>query len=171
MFAFSPDVPLEDTQLILNRPDADFDDNGDFDCIDVDALTAEIAAETNATYFDLNGDGNVDVADLGQWLADAGAATLPSRASYQFGDANLDGRVDVTDFNIWNANQFTDNSAWCSGNFNGDANTDTSDFKIWNQNKFSSAARPVPEPDGCLLMLLGFVSIFLPIASGRRSLA
>ncbi len=128
----------------------DFNNNGLYQCSDVDALTAAIAAGTNNPSFDLTGDGLVNLVDLNAWLVEAGNVNLPSHNPYRPGDANLSGAVDGSDFGIWNANKFTNTSAWCSGNFNGGSVVDGSDFGIWNANKFTSsdAISAVPEPTG-----------------------
>ncbi len=118
--------------------DGDFDDNGVFDCDDIDALVAVIAGSTQDPAFDLTGDGQVDAADLDAWLA-AGAAQNGFSSPYLHGDANLDGSVDVSDFNIWNANKFTSTAAWCRGDFSADGFVDVTDFNIWNTNKFTSS--------------------------------
>ena len=120
----------------------DFDDNGLFECSDINLLTDAVANGSMVADFELNGDGYVSFDDVAEWLVLAGAATLPSGNSFQFGDANLDGSVDVSDFNIWNENQFTNQTAWCLGNFNSDLVVDASDFNIWNENRFQSAAPP-----------------------------
>ncbi len=147
--------------------DADFDGNGLFDCLDVDALVAQIAGGSNDGAFDLTGDGTVDAADLAQWLADAGAANLASGGSYLVGDANLDGDVDTSDFNIWNANKFTDTAAWCAGDFTANGLVDVSDFNAWNVNRFQTAgAVAVPEPAGVAWLAL----MLLHLAGGQRRL-
>lgn len=138
--------------------DVDFNDDGLFDCTDINLLTAEIAAGGSGPEFDLTGDGVVDLDDLDVWLSDAAVANGFS-SSYRYGDANLDGVVDVSDFNVWNSNKLSSNSAWCSGNFNGDNSVDVSDFNLWNMNKLSSSdssdsLRPVPEPGSSLMALL-----------------
>ena len=136
--------------------DGDFNDDGIYDCMDIDALTGEIAGNTNDAAFDLTGDGFVDVADRDAWLAEAGAENLASGNAYLLGDANLDGVVDVSDFNIWNNGKFTAVAAWCSGDFNVDGSVDVSDFNIWNTNKFLSAdTLAVPEPGTFGILLLG----------------
>ncbi|MEM7315287.1 MAG: hypothetical protein AAF497_19275, partial [Planctomycetota bacterium] len=135
----------------------DFDQNGSVDCVDVNALTREIAAGSNSTDFDLNGDGSVNTDDLDQWLADAGAINLPSGGAFPMGDANLDGTVDVSDFNIWNRHKFSEADRWCSADFNADGIVDVADFNLWNANKFTSAdaaVSSVPEPQ------LGLISVF-----------
>ncbi len=127
--------------------DGDFNDDGAFDCADIDALTMAIAGGEHQAAFDLDGDGLVDVADRDAWLVEAGVRNLASGNSYVLGDANLDGVVDVSDFNVWNSNKFSNTAAWCSGDFSADGSVDVSDFNIWNSNKFqSSDAAAVPEP-------------------------
>ena len=151
--------------------DGDFDDNGIYECADIDSLAAEIVAGTNDPAFDLNGDTVVDLADRDAWLAEA--ATANGLASpYRLGDANLDGTVDVSDFNIWNNNKFTMTSEWCRGDFTGDGSVDVSDFNTWNTNKFTSSDRtvhpdkiassdtnPVPEPTALVLFGIGILCL------------
>lgn len=144
----------------------DFDNNGDYACNDIDMLVAEIAAGTNNTAFDLTGDNEVDGDDLDAWLAEAGAAELASQNPYPLADANLDGTVNGADFDQWNANRFTHNASWCSGDFNADGAIDGFDLLVWNANKFTSAdnnTAAVPEPSATL-MVLGM----LALATRRR---
>ena len=135
----------------LSSP-GDFNQDGAFDCADIDALVADIAAGTGDLTFDVTGDGVVDAADLDQWLTNAADANGLA-GPYLDGDANLDGVVDTSDFNLWNTNKLTSTPAWCSGDFNADGFVDVSDFNIWNLNKFqtSGMVATVPEPStGCL---------------------
>lgn len=134
--------------------DGDFDDNGLYECADVDPLVTEIVAGTNDAAFDLTGDGVVNSNDLTAWLAEAGTVLTASGNPILGGDANLDGTPDGRDFVIWNANKFTDVAAWCSGDFNADGTVDGQDFLIWNANKFQMAdhvGATVPEPTRFLL--------------------
>ena len=131
-------------------PDGDFNDDGHYDCLDIDMLIADIAAGLNSPAFDLTGDTLVNLDDRDAWLAEAGAANLPSGNPYLLGDANLDGVVDGSDFGRWNAHKFTVVAEWCSGDFNADGRVDGSDFGIWNSHKFTSAlqsSRPIRSPD------------------------
>ena len=141
--------------------DGDFNDDGVYDCADIDALVAEIAGGSNNPDFDLAGDdGIVDAADLQAWLLEAGEANIGPERAYLMGDANLDGSVDVGDFNIWNQNKFTATAAWCSGDFNADGAIDVGDFNIWNNNKFqASDVSSVPEPSGLGLLFMGLVAV------------
>jgi Concanavalin A-like lectin/glucanases superfamily len=141
------------TRVLLNITavtllDADFNNDGLFNCVDIDALTNAVATNGSVAQFDLNGDGSLSILDVDKWRADAGAANnIGTSNVYRVGDANLDGVVDGTDFGLWNANKFTNNKDWCKGNFNADAVTDGSDFGLWNANKFTSSdSSVVPEP-------------------------
>jgi hypothetical protein len=129
-------------------PDGDFNGDEVFDCLDVDALVAEIVNGTNLSEFDMTQEGDVDGDDLTAWLAAAGAANLASGNPYLVGDANLDGNVNGQDFVAWNNNKFQAVAAFCSGDFNADGNVDGQDFVEWNNNKFTSAdgVSAVPEP-------------------------
>ncbi len=135
--------------VIADEP-GDFDGNGLYNCSDIDALTAAIAAMSGETAFDLNADGNVDAADRDVWLAQAGAVNVADTVGrpYLLGDATLDGVVDEEDFSLWNHSRFTDTPAWCAGDFNVDGVVDVSDFNIWNTTKFQHAGplAGVPEP-------------------------
>lgn len=156
---------LDDFSLTLASTaiDGDFNNDGLYNCADIDALTNAVAMSGSVAQFDLNGDGMLSLADVDRWRADAGAINIGTGRVYKVGDANLDGNVDGTDFGLWNSAKFTANKNWCNGNFNADAVTDGSDFGLWNSNKFTSAdGSLVPEPSVglCGLLLLGL---------GRRS--
>ena len=117
----------------------DFNGDGLYDRLDIDALVAEIAAGSHDAAFDINDDDLVNLLDRDAWLATAGAINLASRNAYLLGDANLDGVVDVADFNIWNSHRLTLQAAWSAGDFNADGAVDVSDFNIWNSLRFMSA--------------------------------
>ena len=148
-------------QITIN---GDFDEDGAFDCSDIDALVVAISTESNNLAFDLNNDGQLDGGDIDSWLLEAGNQNIGSR--YVLGDANFDGAVDGSDFNIWNENKFTNTAEYCSSDFNADGVVDGSDFNIWNQNKFTSAAaaspQTVPEPSAfTILAMLGTITLLL----------
>ena len=119
-----------------NVVDGDFDNDGDLDCNDIDALNSAIILGTNHPTYDVTGDNLVNQDDLNEWVLNL-KGTL-------FGDANLDFDVDTSDFNIWNSNKFQSGRNWCTGDFNADGNTDISDFNIFNSNKFQSARLVAP---------------------------
>ncbi len=123
--------------------DGDFNDDGLYDCNDINPLTTAVANGGDAAVFDLTGDGNITMSDVDAWLAESGAANLASGNSYLYGDANLDGVVDGLDFFIWNDHAFAETTHWCDANFDGNAIVDGLDFFIWNDNQFQSARRRV----------------------------
>ena len=133
---------LEDRRLLTG----DFNNDGQWDCLDIDALVAEIAAGTNNPLFDLNGDAVVTLQDVTDpatgWLKVGGANNPVATAGFPFlvGDANLDGNVDGSDFGTWNTNKFTNTAAWCAGEFDASGAVDGSDFNSWNGMKFQTAA-------------------------------
>ena len=145
----------------LSAPSGDFNGNGQYQCDDVDALVAQIASGVFDAGFDLNLDGMLDIADLQAWLAEAGAAQLPSGNPYLPADADLNGFVDGQDFIAWNDNKFTSTSAFCSGDFNADGVVDGQDFILWNDHKFQSAdgVRQVPEMASCYMLVLSLLGI------------
>ncbi|MEM8679129.1 MAG: family 16 glycosylhydrolase [Planctomycetota bacterium] len=147
----------------------DFNRDGFYDCLDIDALVGEIAGDTDAPEFDLTGDGSVNGDDLEAWLVEGGAENpeLTGGQPFLLGDANLDGQVDGLDFVAWNGDKFTATAAWCSGDFNADGLVDGADFVIWNTNKFTSsdAVQAVPEPEATGLALM----VALALASQMRS--
>ncbi len=133
--------------------DGDFNDDGLYDCLDIDQLVAAIAAGTNNLAFDLTGDGLVNLADRDAWLVEGGTNNPAQTGGnpFRLGDANLDGVVDGSDFNIWNSNKFTANAAWCSGDFSADGFVDGSDFSIWNSNKFTSSTSLRRQPGSAVV--------------------
>lgn len=148
--------------------DGDFNDDGLYNCLDIDALVAAIAAGTDGLAFDLSGDAVVDVADRDAWLAEAGEVNLGPGKAYLLGDANLDGVVDGMDFVEWNENKFATVAGWCGGDFTADGIADGFDFVVWNQNKFQGsgglAEVGVPQLD---LDLSGSTDEKVPIADNR----
>ena len=161
--------PLESGAFKVLPFSADFNFDSDFDCGDIDALTAEIVSGTNDATFDLTGDGLVNADDRDEWLAMAGSANLPSGAAYLPGDANLDGLVDIEDFNVWDSHSFLNNAAWCSGDFDADGVVDVSDFNIWNENNFTSAdVVSVPEPSAVWILLPAIAFLLRRMRLQRR---
>ncbi len=160
---------IEGMVIYESRVDGDFNNDGNYDCTDIDSLVAVIAAGSNDAAFDLNGDNVVNTADRDIWLSFAGTANLSSGNSYLQGDANLDGVVDVSDFNQWNSNKFNSVAAWCAGDFTADGVVDVSDFNIWNSNKFNSALGGAALPEPSSILLAGFPLLLLTAFRRRPS--
>ncbi len=118
--------------------DGDFNDDGAYDLLDIDALVGVIAGGSNDAAYDLTGDSLVDLADRDAWLAEAAVANGVG-SPYKLGDADLNGTVDGLDFIAWNANKFTDVALWSAADFTANGTVDGADFIEWNANKFTSS--------------------------------
>ncbi|MEM8679308.1 MAG: hypothetical protein AAGF97_08155 [Planctomycetota bacterium] len=163
----------------IEPADCDFDDDGDCDTVDIDALVAEIAAGSHGVDFDMDGDGLVDTDDLDSWLTEAGESDPDVLAAYLHGDANLDGIVDGQDFIAWLGGRFTSTAAWTAGDFDANGMVDGQDFIVWNGNKFTAAGEGqvgyggtmvfgVPEPSTGLGMLT-FFGVGILLRGTRRT--
>ena len=148
VFGNAIDIGSVERQVIDPIIDPDFNDDGMIDGVDIDLLQANIVSgPADPGTFDLDGDGDVDIADRDAWLVQAGSVNLPSGNAYLSGDANLDGTVDGQDFVAWNNNKFSDVSDWTGGDFNSDGVVDGVDFVTWNNNKFQTADSVLRRPD------------------------
>lgn len=136
--------------------DTDFDDDGTTGVADIDALCNTVAAGTNAASFDLNGDGNVDAADVASFLSQSGSLA---------GDTNLDSAVNFTDFLVLSDNFGQSDHTWSGGDFDCNGMVAFADFLALSDNFGQTAgaeAASVPEPNGSVLAflaLLGVVSL------------
>jgi hypothetical protein len=139
---------------------ADFNDDGNLDVLDLDALVAVISSGTTDLLFDLTDDQMVDRNDLNEWLSIGGNTNIG--ATYLVADSNLDGTVDEQDFDAWNTNRFSQLDKWSGGDFNADGWIDGRDFLLWNNIKHTSSSESivgVPEPSGLILALLGLFAL------------
>ena len=103
----------------------DFNRDGILDAFDIDLLSAEIRDGGQNLAFDVDGNGDVDIADHQYWVAELKGTYL--------GDANLDGTFDSADFVLaFQRGQYEDqeilNSGWEDGDWNTDGDFDSSDF-------------------------------------------
>ena len=151
----------------FNGVTGDFNGDSIYDCLDIDALVAEIVAGTNNSSFDLTGDSLVDIADRDAWLAEAGAINIPNGNPYLPSDFNLDSVSDGSDFIIWNENKFTVNAAHCGGDANVDGFVDGLDFIIWNKFPFQPASVPEPATSLALIWLALGAFHLRPSIGGR----
>ena len=128
----------------------DFNDDGDWDCADIDLLSSAIATMSHDLALDMTGDGFVTAMDLDAWLVQGGQMNPSVTGGNPFlvGDADLSGTVDGVDFLIWNDHKFTNDSQWCRGNFDGNLSIDGTDFILWNDNKFQSSRSAIQVPNG-----------------------
>ena len=130
------DVVIDTFEVNIAAAVGDFNEDGNLDCHDIDALTTAVSSGNNDPVFDVTGEGVLNFNDVNFWVEDL-KGTLR-------GDANLDFTVDGQDFLIWNSNKFSSGTAWCSGDFNADGTTDGSDFLVWNDFKFQATDVVLP---------------------------
>lgn len=141
--------------------DGDFNNDELWNCDDINALTAAIAAGSTDLSFDMNDDGVIDIDDVTEagvgWLAVGGANNPDDTGGNPFlpGDINIDGTVDGGDFLTWNTNKFQSLDAWCLGDLTASGIVDGGDFLIWNTFKFQSSdgVQAIPEPSGLALVV------------------
>ena len=139
----------------------DFDNNGLYECSDIDALYAGI--RNSDVSVDLTNDGVVDAADVDAWLAEAGTAKGFS-GPILGGDADLNGVVDATDLNVAGLGWQQEASSWCGGDFNQDSIVDAGDLNSmgvnWQTDIRSAAAATAAVPEPSSLVLLLFAAFF-----------
>ncbi len=140
--------------------DGDFNDDGVYDCADVNLLSTAVATSGSVSTFDLNGDGSLTLGDVDSWRAEAGENNLGPGRVYTVADANLDGNTDGSDFGRWNSSKFTNNTNYCDGNFNADAVVDGSDFGLWNSSKFTSADSTSLVPEPAIVSTLSLLAMY-----------
>ena len=121
----------------------DFDNDGDWDVDDIDALVGEVISGTNNPDFDLNDDGIVDLDDLTLWRLIGGIGNYYVEA-YLVGDANLDGTVDATDLNAVVNNWQNSPDTWSGGDFNADGVVGAQDLDAQALNWQLSISQLIP---------------------------
>ena len=154
-------VGINGFELYLDSPppvDGDFDDNGLYECADIDALYAGIG--TNDASLDLTEDGTVNGDDVTAWLTEAGTE-LGYTGAIPSGDADLNGVVGAGDLNVVGINWQANANSWCSGDFNYDGSVNAPDLNEmgvnWLVDVRSAEAAAVPEPSGWAMVLPAIV--------------
>ena len=148
----------------------DFDGDKRLEELDLDILRAAIAAGSQASHFDVNLDGIVDIDDLDFWVVDLAETFV--------GDANLDGKFGTADvIQVFANGEYEDgiphNSTWGEGDWNGDDEFTSADlvraflspgYETGYRSEFTplrpegdglAEANAVPEPSSFFLLLFG----------------
>ena len=153
----------------------DFNNDGLFDCTDINALSLAISGASGDLNFDMNGDGQLTIADITDtnagWLAVAGLenSDVTGGAAHFLGDLDLDGNVNSIDLGLL-LNNFSDDTGlpYCSGNLNADMLVNSIDLGqlLNNFGMTQSLSAAVPEPSAAMLLMMGAL---LLIRRRRRS--
>ena len=116
----------------------DFNEDGTYDCADIDQLYFAARNGPFEAKFDLSGDGKLEIRDdVDHWLEHAGNAL-----GYEIpkGDINFDGIIDARDVNIYSINYVTRTDpnprmlGWCQGDLDGNGISDSTDRGQWASN-------------------------------------
>jgi len=145
----------------------DFDGNGLLNTADIEMLADNL--EMNNRFYDLTGDGLVDLDDHTAWIKDV-------RVSW-YGDANLDDEFNSGDLiQVFAAGEYEDafpgNSTWAEGDWNADGDFTSDDLvAAFADGGFEQGPRQavaaVPEPSGWSLVAI--VMLWLSPALRRRN--
>lgn len=136
--------------------EGDFNGNGERDVEDLDLLAEGMIA--NDINFDLNGDGNVDIADRIHWVE--------VLSNTYMGDADFNGQFNSSDFvAVFTAAKYEtgQEATWAEGDWNGDKRFDSSDFVAaftgagYEAGERNGGLQTVPEPSGLALALVGLL--------------
>ena len=153
-------VPLQLSSETAGVP-GDVDGDGDVDDADIDAVAAAVKNGQADAKFDINGDGSVSADDHKSLVKDI--------LNTWIGDANLDKVFDTTDLiTIFQAGKFEvdEMAGWSEGDFNGDMRFGTGDLIVsfqdggFEKGPRAATAAAVPEP-ASLAMLLGLGGLML----------
>ena len=134
------------------RVTGDFDADQNLSAADIDLLFAELDKLEPRGWFDVDGNGIVDVADQVHWVE--------SLVGTSFGDADLNGQVEFADFLVLSSN-FGQAGGWAAGDFDGSGDVQFADFLQLSANfgNTNMAAANVPEPSSITLLLVFGVSM------------
>jgi hypothetical protein len=135
----------------------DFNGNGMRDVGDLDALAGGMA--TNDLAFDLNDDGNTDIADRTFWVNDL--------ANTHMGDSNFDGEFSSADFvTVFVPAKYETGqpATWSEGDWDGDGVFSSTDFVVafvgagYETGPREGGLQTVPEPSSIALLLVGVLA-------------
>ena len=152
--------------LVAEGLQGDFDQDGDVDGLDF--LHWQIGEGTlvNATVADGDADfdGDVDDADYQLWQTNYGITLGESVVAGLLGDFNEDGNVDGLDLLLWQVGEgMESNATLADGDADLDGDVDQDDYQIWQTyyglSQSSAIAAVVPEPNACLLLAVGLLSL------------
>ena len=183
-FAGVPAI-IRDGGIVINvsRSFCDFNDDTICDLLDIDLLYQQANLQIGVSVspgnkFDLDGNDEINDADLTEWLSFA-ATENGYDSSYLRGDIDLDHDVDMVDLtemiirftgvgHVWHGHETWGNWRW--GDTDGDGDVDTSDLTtaIINYTGAMNTAVTVPEPSCLFLLMLAISCLSFAKARDRR---
>lgn len=108
----------------------DVNDDGLFDCLDLDLIGMAAVNGSQDLTFDIDGDGTIELRDVESALRLSGLTEA---------DTNFDGVVDRIDMNTYGAHWQRPAAGYCQGDFNYDGKVDASDQGVIGLNWLTSA--------------------------------
>jgi len=135
----------------------DFDDDGDIDADDIDALGAAVTAGSTDLAFDMDGDGDVDSDDFTMHVTTLVDTALGEGTGTAFGDFNLDGMVGILDLGLL-GDGYNQASGWANGDANGDGSVGILDLGLLGDN-YGYDGGAIPEPATMSLLGLGALAL------------
>jgi hypothetical protein len=110
-----------DQRPVSGGQPGDFNNDGEFDVLDIDLLCAQIRAGSNDPAFNVNGEGGVDLADL--------TYEVEQIIGTELGDTDVDTDVDLSDLgNLATNYEQAGPHTWGDGDFDCDEDVDLSDL-------------------------------------------
>jgi hypothetical protein len=136
----------------------DFDQDGDIDADDIDALGAAVqAGSTDVETYDMDGDGDVDSDDFAFHVHNLVDTALGEGTGTEFGDFNLDGMVGILDLAVL-GDYYNTASGWATGDANGDGSTGILDLGYLGD-FYGYDGSAIPEPATMSLLGLGAIAL------------
>lgn len=138
---------------------------------DLDILSVAVASGKNASDYDLDRNGTLDLHDVDRWLSQV-ARERGFAEPFRYGDSNLDGFIASEDLNVVGSHWQSSGTSWSRGDFNADGQTDAADLNYVGLNWESriaqaGSAAQVPEPPSMTLVFLIGLAAWLRLRRRR----
>lgn len=154
-------VEIDDVSLQLQPIKGDLNGDGQVDAADVDLISANLRRGLSIP--DLDGDGKMSLGDRNFLIFEL-VGTAEDKGTL-LGDANLDGRVTFPDFLAVSKNFSSRSGVWVGGDFDGDGAVGFPDFLIVAENfgrtTSTGLVSPLPEPRAAVMVRIAAIALAL----------